>query len=582
MNKINHHNPKATAKIPPWLLSFDDAIYEQTIAGLNRDTVNNSTLANLYEQDKAAIQTGFDIGRNLGQNFNSFMDIMVKDMDKAGKQPAKDASGNPILDASGKPMTVKQAYDQGYEVAPVTVDGQTINYATRQQLWDTGGTGNILATAVVGAFSGNVTGGASELIKNTAINVVRAYGATEIKAIADGFKNPDGSTNGTSETVRGLLHAIAGCAGASATGGDCASAAVASGGTVAMNNAMGALLNLDPSTMTEEQKQAYSNLMGTLVSGVTSAVGGDTAAAQLATKVEEDNNDLLTTPDGKVFSSNSTVGKQKGYNKIAIVQRKIVKKTIYDHVTKNTKTEDKEEYIVEDTYDAYTLGIKPTDKERLEQAKDSYNDQSQGVSGGWSVKPNSDFHDQRTGADYRVYQRLGIDGKMYYVVATAGSLPKNGAVDFYVDRDQTLGKIPEQYTQTVSGVIDLKLPVSRTEAVGHSLGCGTGSAYGLATGSNVTCFSGAALHPNSIQYFSGQNAGQQPIIRNYAIQGEIVTSGQNFLNLSVPNTTVLRKPDRMPVSPSSTLNNAVHSILNHSIDSVGDQLFKPNVLEENK
>ena len=292
MNKINHHNPKATAKIPPWLLSFDDAIYEQTIAGLNRDTVNNSTLANLYEQDKAAIQTGFAIGRNLGQNFNSFMDIMVKDMDNAGKQPAKDASGNPILDASGKPMTVKQAYDQGYEVAPVTVDGQTINYATRQQLWDTGGTGNILATAVVGAFSGNVTGGASELIKNTAINVVRAYGATEIKAIADGFKNPDGSTNGTSETVRGLLHAIAGCAGASATGGDCASAAVASGGTVAMNNAMGALLNLDPSTMTEEQKQAYSNLMGTLVSGVTSAVGGGAVAAQLATKVEIENNDL--------------------------------------------------------------------------------------------------------------------------------------------------------------------------------------------------------------------------------------------------------------------------------------------------
>ena len=147
--------------------------------------------------------------------------------------------------------------------------------------------------ALVGAFSGNVTGGAGELIKNTAINVVRAYGATEIKEIADGFMDvKDGKlqANGTSETVRGLLHAIAGCAGASATGGDCASAGLASGATVAMNNAMGALLNLDPSTMTEEQKQAYSNLMGTLVSGVTSAVGGDATAAQLATKIEEDNN----------------------------------------------------------------------------------------------------------------------------------------------------------------------------------------------------------------------------------------------------------------------------------------------------
>ena len=66
-----------------------------------------------------------------------------------------------------------------------------------------------------------------------------------------------------------------------------------------MNNALGALLNLDPSTMTESQKQAYSNLMGTLVSGVTSAVGGDAAAAQLATKVEEDNNYL--DPAQRIF-----------------------------------------------------------------------------------------------------------------------------------------------------------------------------------------------------------------------------------------------------------------------------------------
>ena len=277
---------------------------EQTIAGLNRDTVNNSTLANLYEQDKAAIQTGFAIGRSLGQNFNSFMAIMASDMDKAGKEaavgkdgkPLTDVNGQPVLGKDGKPITVKEAYQDlnlRDQLGAVNVDGQKIDYGVRQNLWGSGGTGNILATAVVGAFSGNVTGGASELIKNTAINVVRAYGATEIKEIADGFMDvKDGKlqANGTSETVRGLLHAIAGCAGASATGGDCASAGLASGATVAMNNAMGALLNLDPSTMTEEQKQAYSNLMGTLVSGVTSAVGGDAVAAELAAKIEVDDN----------------------------------------------------------------------------------------------------------------------------------------------------------------------------------------------------------------------------------------------------------------------------------------------------
>ena len=44
--------------------------------------------------------------------------------------------------------------------------------------------------------------------------------------------------------------------------------------------------------MTTEQKQAYSNLMGTLVAGVTAGVGGDAAAATLAGKIEVENNYL--------------------------------------------------------------------------------------------------------------------------------------------------------------------------------------------------------------------------------------------------------------------------------------------------
>ena len=273
---------------------------EQTIAGLNYDTTNNATLTNLYEQDKESIQTGFAIGRGLSQNFATFMNYMAQDMDSVAKSPAVGKDGKPIIGADGKPMTNQEAYQAGLELGDtVNETGESINYGTRQDLWGSGGTGNRIATALIGAYSGNVSNGASTLLQNTALNVVRTYGATEIKHLADSFSTQTDDKgnpipNGTSETVRGLLHAVAGCAGASATGGDCASAGLASAGTVAMNNAMTALLNLNPNDMTDTQKQAYSNLIGTLVAGVSTAVGGDAAAAQLASKTEVDDNWLAS------------------------------------------------------------------------------------------------------------------------------------------------------------------------------------------------------------------------------------------------------------------------------------------------
>ena len=268
---------------------------EQTISSINHDTANNATLTNLYEQDKESIQTGFAIGKGLSQNFATFMNYMAKDMDSVAKSPAVGKDGKPIIGADGKPMTNQEAYQAGFELGDtINEAGESINFGTRQDLWGSGGTGNRIATALIGAYSGNVSNGASTLLQNTALNVVRTYGATEIKHLADSFSETDDKgnpiPNATSETVRGLLHAIAGCAGASATGGDCASAGLASAGTVAMNNAMTALLNLNPNDMTDTQKQAYSNLIGTLVAGVSTAVGGDAAAAQLASRVEVENN----------------------------------------------------------------------------------------------------------------------------------------------------------------------------------------------------------------------------------------------------------------------------------------------------
>ena len=282
----------------------------QTIAGMNRDVsadpLNSTGVANLYEQNKDNIANGFAIVKTLGQNTNTFMAEMAKDLDKKGSEPAIGEDGKAIMvdvkDNNGnitqQPATIAQAVTAGLK----PVGDTATSYISQNKAFGTGGYGSIMLTAIVGAASGNVTGSGSALLQNTAINVLRQYGAQKIKTIADGFR-PAGATtdDALSGSIRAALHAIAGCAGAAATGGDCTSAAAGSAATVALNNLIGA----DTTKMNAEQKQAYSNLMGTLVAGVTAGAGGDAAAAQLASAIEVNNNEMLTTRNGTQVSSNN-------------------------------------------------------------------------------------------------------------------------------------------------------------------------------------------------------------------------------------------------------------------------------------
>ena len=304
----------------PFGLSCHNKVTANALANLNRNVDTNAQTAagldNLYQRDKDKIAQGFEITRQLAQNANTFMNYMAKDLDaaraeKAALQTQSQAQGNaPILApdgtqatlADGTPLTIKDLNDPAFNAAIAANPqlGQARDaynqtnqdlakaekaYDSRQALWGSGGYGSMLVTGLVGAASGNVTGSGAALLQNSAINVVRQLGAQQIKGIADGFMD-NGKPTDKSELIRGALHAIAGCAGASATGGDCASAATSSAATVGLNN----LVGLNPNDMTAEQKQAYSNLMGTLVAGVASGVGGDAAAAQLASKIEVENN----------------------------------------------------------------------------------------------------------------------------------------------------------------------------------------------------------------------------------------------------------------------------------------------------
>ena len=80
---------------------------------------------------------------------------------------------------------------------------------------------------------------------------------------------------------------MASCGGAAATGASCKTAAGAAVATVALNNL---LIGVNTKDMTEAQKLAYSNLIQTIITGAATGMNMDSAAGQLASKMEIENN----------------------------------------------------------------------------------------------------------------------------------------------------------------------------------------------------------------------------------------------------------------------------------------------------
>ena len=261
------------------------------------DGLDTAALKKIFDEKK--ITTGFAIATTLGQNLSEFRTIKARDIDAAGQKPALDANGQAIVGADGNPLTVAQAYRLNpNQIGYGQVTGEAYDtYTTLQKRWGNGGAGTIILSAIAGAANGNVTGTGTEFAQNAVINVVRQYTATEIKRVADSLQDVDPVTGERknsvlSELVRGALHAMASCGGASAVGGSCRDAAGAAAATVALNNL---LIRKDVGTLTEAQKLAYSNLIQTLVVGAASAQTSP-VSAQLAAKFELENNQWNADP----------------------------------------------------------------------------------------------------------------------------------------------------------------------------------------------------------------------------------------------------------------------------------------------
>jgi filamentous hemagglutinin len=140
-----------------------------------------------------------------------------------------------------------------------------------------GGTGRIALTAITAAFSGNVTGSGAELVKAAKVNTLQALGAQQIKQLAD-------QLGGEGSAVYTALHAVLACAGAATTSGNCTTAALASSSGVVINTLLDSLEGTNSNNLTAAEKDARANLITTLVTGITSSLGGDAAVANTAAR----------------------------------------------------------------------------------------------------------------------------------------------------------------------------------------------------------------------------------------------------------------------------------------------------------
>lgn len=227
-----------------------------------------------------------------------------------------DAEGKQIVDKDSKPIFLSDADKASYgkQITEPIADADRLNTT-----YGAGSAARIIATALTGAASGNVTGGLTELVQAAAVNVLQSLTVTEVKHLADSLgarddqgnllTNDDDSVIQTteSETVRTLLQGLVGCAGGLAGGSsDCGSAATGAAASVVVNllinsidnarqgdqepryDAEGNLIN----SLDLEDQQARSNLVCTIIGGIAEAAGLDTSSAVSSAQIETQNSDI--------------------------------------------------------------------------------------------------------------------------------------------------------------------------------------------------------------------------------------------------------------------------------------------------
>jgi filamentous hemagglutinin len=232
----------------------------QAATGIDTSVRNDSSTTNSLKPifNEKAIKAGFDIVRTLSLQAGTFYAGMAAEAD------TKLAQRNAAV-ASGDAAAVQR------------LDGELVAL----QAWGPSGDYRRVSTAIIGAFSGNVTGNASQIVQSATVNYLQSMGTQAAGRLADSL-----GSGASGEVARAALQGIVACAGASAQGGNCAAAASGASAGVVLNALMG-----DTDGLTASQKEARRNIVTTLVAAVGSG-GSNVSAAVNAAAIETENNAL--------------------------------------------------------------------------------------------------------------------------------------------------------------------------------------------------------------------------------------------------------------------------------------------------
>ncbi|WP_187639847.1 hemagglutinin repeat-containing protein [Achromobacter insolitus] len=240
----------------------------ETIVALNRDTSDTlNALKPIFDKEK--IEAGFEIASEAQRQAGQFLENRAKEAKALSDELATELK----KPGGGDPARIAQLTDDLGDAAK----------------WEPGGQYRLIATAILGGATGNVTGAVSAVAKAGAVNYLQGLTAKQIKLYSDALG--DGAD---AQAARAALHTLVGCAAGSARGDGCGASALGAGAASVVNVLLDATSGKSGSALSPEDKEARSNLVSSLLAGVAVGLGADASAVVNSGRSETENNAVGT------------------------------------------------------------------------------------------------------------------------------------------------------------------------------------------------------------------------------------------------------------------------------------------------